>query len=290
VKNIIFQYMVTNEDTASRGKVPEYKAGNGDRVELYRKTADLSAESFRIYAEKIGATHHYSKKQVYTAGKSGSTVLLFECLRCIYDEMYDEFDQLLFVDTDIIANTEENIFELAGDYDVCGVYESDIRSDTDGGYNSWDYDDKKRILIEEKYARHGIPVVPTSPPQRPSSIATLNTGVLIWSRDARLRAREVFDPWYDYVLDGIEHDTPFWLNNDQPWISGQLVKHGFSVLGLDQTWNDTPTHYRDWHGDYGEGAMSAYDKWKNQNFLHYTGGGNKVEMLRHHQMDLFKYI
>lgn len=290
MKNIIFQYMVTNEDTASRGKVPQYKAGNGDRSELYRRTGDLSAESFRVYAEKIGAQHHYSKKQVYTAGKSGNTVLLFECLRCIYDEMYDEFDQLLFVDTDIIANTEENIFELAGDYDVCGVYESDIRSDTDGGYNTWDYSDKMRILIEEKYARHDIPVVPTSPPQRPSCIATLNTGVLIWSKEARLRAREVFDPWYDYVMDGIEHDDPFWLNNDQPWISGQLVKHGFSVLGLDQTWNDTPTHYRDTHGDYGDGAMSAYDKWRNQNFLHYTGGGNKVEMLNHHKMDLFKYV
>ena len=282
--------MITNEDTASRGKVPEYKAGNGDRVELYRKTADLSAESFRIYAEKIGATHHYSKKQVYTAGKSGNTVLLFECLRCIYDEMYDEFDQLLFVDTDIIANTEENIFELAGDYDVCGVYESDIVADKQGGYNTWDYNDDTRKLIEEKYARHDIPIVATKPPQRPSCIATLNTGVLIWSREARLKAREVFDPWYDYVLDGIENNDPFWLNNDQPWISGQLVKHGFSVLGLDQTWNDTPTHYRDWHGDYGENAQSAYDKWRNKNFLHYTGGGNKVEMLRHHQMDLFKYV
>jgi len=272
--NIIFQYMIIDEDTDKRGKVAEYPQGT--RSELYKRTADLSAESFRIYAEKIGATHHYSSKKVFTAGKNGPTVPLFEILRLVYDPLYDDFDKLLFVDTDIICNTEENIFDVA-DCDVYGVFESDIKTSKGGGYNTWDYRDKTYKILKEKYERNNIPLVPTQPPHRPSKVTTFNTGVLVWTKEARLKARECFDPWYDYVKDGENHKDPFWVNNDQPFISGQLMKHGFNVKSIDQKWNDTPTH---WDDDRG------YD----MNFLHYTGGGNKVVMLEDYENNKFKYL
>ena len=44
--------MITDEITELRQPVPQY---SGTRSELYERTADLSADSFRIYAEKIGA-------------------------------------------------------------------------------------------------------------------------------------------------------------------------------------------------------------------------------------------
>ena len=130
--------MIIDEDTRKRGKVPQYPQGT--RAELYQKTADLSAQSFRIYAEKLGVAHHYSSRKTFTKGKSGPTVPLFEVLRLIYDPIYDEFDKLLFVDTDIICNTEENIFELE-DCDVYGIFESDITTSSGRGYNTWDFDD-----------------------------------------------------------------------------------------------------------------------------------------------------
>ena len=273
--NLIYQYMITNEETEKRKKVPEYPQGS--RSELYRKTADLSAESFRIYAEKLDCVHHYSTRQVFTAGKTGSTVLLFECLRVIYDPLYDDFDKVAFIDSDIICNTEENIFDQTNGYDVTGVFESEIRTEKDGGYNTWDYSDKIKKELTEKYKRNNIPLVPTESPYRPSCITTFNTGVLVWTKEARLKAREEFDDWYDYMQDGDKHGDPFWLNNDQPFISGQLVKHGFNIQSIDQTWNDTPTHYKDERG-------------YNQNFLHYTGGGNKVVMLEDYNQGKFKYL
>ena len=45
--------MITDEITELRQPVPQY---SGTRSELYERTADLSADSFRIYAEKIGAS------------------------------------------------------------------------------------------------------------------------------------------------------------------------------------------------------------------------------------------
>jgi hypothetical protein len=273
--NLIFQYMITNAETEKRNKVPEYPQGT--RSELYRRTADLSAKSFQIYADKIGAQHHYSTKQVHTAGITGSTVLLFECMRVVYDPMYDDYDKVLFVDADIICNTEENIFDETNGHDVTGVFESEIRTEKSGGYNTWDYNDKIKNELIAKYERNGIPIVPTKPPYRPSCVMTFNTGVLVWTKEARLRARELFDPWQDYMEDGDKHGDPFWLNNDQPWLSGQLIKHGFNIQSIDQTWNDTPTHWPDDRG---------YD----MNFLHYTGGGNKVVMLEDYENNKFKYL
>ena len=134
--------MVANEKTDERGKVKEYP--QGPRSELYRRSANLSAKSFRIYSDKIGCDHHYSTKQVYTENFNGSTVLLFECLRVIYDTMYDKYDKVAFIDSDIICNTEENVFDVCGDYDVSGVLESEIRTAVDGGYNAWDYNEEKK--------------------------------------------------------------------------------------------------------------------------------------------------
>ena len=273
--NLIFQYMITNEETEKRKSVPEYPQGT--RSELYRVTGDLSAKSFREYARDIGVHHQYSTKQVFTAGKTGSTVLLFECLRIIYDPIYDRYDKIAFIDSDIICNTRENIFDQTNGYDVTGVFESEIRSGTDGGYNTWDYSDKIKKQLITKYERNGIPIVPTESPYRPSCVTTFNTGVLVWTKEARLKARECFDDWYEYMADGDKHGDPFWLNNDQPFISGQLTKHGFNIRSIDQKWNDTPTHWKDDRG---------YD----MNFLHYTGGGNKVVMLDDYEADKFRYL
>ena len=266
--------MIIDEDTNKRGKVPQYPQGT--RAELYQRTADLSAESFRIYADKIGATHHYSSKKVFTAGKSGATVPLFEVLRLVYDPIYDKFDKLLFVDADIICNTEENIFDVA-DCDVYGVFESDILTSKGGGYNSWDYDKNIFNKLKEKFDRRNIPVVENKWGKRPSSLTCFNTGVMVWSKEARLKARECFDDWYEYMIDGEKHQEDFWINNDQLYISAMLTKYGFDIKGIDQTWNDTPTHWED-------------DRGYNMNFLHYTGGGNKVTMLQDFENNRFKYL
>lgn len=267
--------MITNKETEKRAPVPQYPQGT--RSELYRVTGDLSAKSFQIYADKIGCKHQYSTKQVYTKHFEGSTVLLFECLRIIFDPIYDQFEKIAFIDTDIICNTEENIFDQCGQYEVTGVLESEIRTSQGGGYNTWDYNDKTKQSLITKYERNNIPIVPTKPPHRASCVTTFNTGVLVWTKTARLKARRMFDPWWSYMQDGDQHGDPFWLNNDQPWISGQIMKHGLTWQSIDQKWNDTPTHWEDDRG---------YD----MNFLHYTGGGNKVVMLDDYKQGKFKYL
>jgi lipopolysaccharide biosynthesis glycosyltransferase len=276
-KNLIFQYMIT-ENVGKRKRVKEY---DGPRDELYKKSARLSWDSFAKYAKLHNVTHHTSSKRVFTEGCGHDTHLyLFEVLRLVYDELYDQFDNVLYVDSDVICNTRENIFDLVdGSFDMAGIYESEIVSGRgNGGYNSWDRKPESFKSLKDKYDRLGIPVIGTSPPAKPSKVAIFNTGVMLWTKEARLKARETFDDWFAFYKDGKDYNDPMWVNNDQPFISSQLMKHNFRIKLLNQTWNDTPAHY------------SGYEDWKDQNFLHYTGGNGKALMLDHHSINLFKYI
>ena len=269
MRNAIFQYMVTNPRVDERGKIE-----GRVRSALYQEVADLSRTSFMEYADIIDVDYHYSSEQVYTAGHDDPTALLFECLRVIYDPMFDQYDKVLFADTDIVVNTEENIFDLCDDGDVFGVLESDIVTSNGGGYNAWDYKQSVYLDYERKYRMHGIPVVPSLPPARPSKITILNTGIVVWSREARIRAREVFMDWKEWFY--AEPTFHMSVINDQPYISGQLMQHDFDLVTIDQTWNDSP-HY-----------ATEEEFFEKAKMCHYTGGGWKIDMLRHRDENKFK--
>ena len=105
------------------------------------------------------------------------------------------FDNVLYVDSDVICNTRENIFNLVdGTFEMAGVYESDIMTGLGVcGYNSWDKSPDKREMLKRKLDRLNIPMTPTSPPARPSCFGMFNTGVRLWTKEGRHKAREKFD-------------------------------------------------------------------------------------------------
>jgi hypothetical protein len=273
-KNIIFQYLITDESVDKRGEVQ-----GRDRKELYLEMADISRKSFEMYAEEIGCEYMYSDEKVFIGDYKmfDFSPLLFECLRVVYDPYFDQFDKVLFADTDIVVNTKENIFDVS-DAEIYGVLESDIRTEDNGGYNAWDFKDKEFRTYVEKFSMHDCPMMPAGPlhgiGSHPSKLTILNTGVVVWTKEARLKARELFDDWKPWANPKefgftIEHHCS--IRNDQPFISAQLMKHDFDLESIDQSWNDTPIHYKD--------SQHWIDSGKCK-FLHYTGGDHKVEMVR----------
>ena len=269
-KYAIFQYMITSDVVDARGDILNWK-----RSELYQTCASFSRTSFENYARRIGVDHHYSDERVFTKGHGCSTSLLYECLRVIHDPMFDEYDKVLFADTDIIVNTEENIFDVCDEgAEVYGVLESDIETPHGGGYNSWDYKKSTYDDFCSKFNMHNCPILPTLPPNRPSKLTILNTGVVVWSKEGRLRAREEFDSWEDWCYSKPSFHTS--IMNDQPYISAQLGKHEFDLECLSQKWNDSP-HYK-----------TEDEFFEKANFCHYTGGEWKVDMVRHWNNSLYK--
>lgn len=256
--------MITSKEVDKRGGI---KGWDGSRSSLYEEVAKISRESFETYADRINATHIYSSKRVATEGHGCSTSLLHECARVWLDPIFDEYDNLLFADTDIVVNTDENIFDLMeSGADVYGVLESDFVTASGGGYNSWDGPGDTYDNFCRKFSLHDCPIVPVMPPNRPSKITIMNTGVVLWTKEARLRARELFLPWEEWCYTGDFHMS---IMNDQPYISAQLMKHDFDIETIDQTWNDSP-HY-----------ASEEEFFQKARFCHYTGGEWKVDMVRH---------
>lgn len=272
VKNLIFQYMILNPDLdEQRGPIL-----GQSRSKIYSECAEISRKSFEIYADKIGADYLYSDQAVYTKNEHerDTTVCLFECLRLIYDPIFDEYDNVFFADTDIVVNTDENIFDIH-EGDVTGILESDIRTASGGGYNGWDHKQSTYNDQVRKFQHHGIPITPAMHPNRPSKIQIMNTGVVVWSKQARLRARKVFDDWKEWYFEGPQIHMS--LMNDQPYLSGQFVKHDFDLnLILDQTWNDSP-HY-----------ATEEEFFEKAKMCHYTGGEWKVDMINHYNEKKFK--
>ena len=272
-KNLIFQYMILNPDLdQKRGDIK-----GQSRSAVYKEIADISRKSFEIYADKVGAEYLYSDQADFIKDEyeSDPNITLFECLRLIYDPWFDQFDKVAFFDTDIVANTEENIFDLCDDGEIFGVLESDIITHHGGGYNAWDR--KGSVLRDycEKFIAHDIPLVPAMAPNRPSKLTILNTGVVVWTKEARIKARERFLDWKEWYYTGPQKHMS--IMNDQPYISGQIQKHGLDLVTLpDQSWNDSP-HY--------ETEEKFFEVAK---MCHYTGGEWKLDMIRHYKEGRFK--
>jgi hypothetical protein len=287
-KNIIFQYLTLADD------VDRIRGGIHDktRTQLLKESSEISRKSFEIYAKEIGCEYMFSDEKVFTHDEKHYTADMYECLRVIYDPYFDQFDNVLFADADIVANTKENIFDLVHDEaEIYGVLESDIKvEDKYGGYNSWDGDHETFNNYVSKFNFHNVPLVPVIPEagigKYESRITILNTGVLIWTKTARLRARKLFDNWKDWVFPERLGNPNYprvhnSIENDQPFISGQLMKHGFEIGTLNQEWNDTPPHYKDpnkWIE--GNGDRPCY-------FLHYTGGHHKYTMIEQYHKNEF---
>jgi hypothetical protein len=267
--NLIWQYNLITEGTNKRGDIE-----GRPRAEVLEECADISIKSFERYAQTIGAVHLSQYVPIETEDYVHDYSPFFEVMNLVNNVVFDDYDLVLFCDSDIYANTNENIFDLFEEgVDVLGVLESDIVTQMGGGYNSWDFDAKKMRTVHRKYDVFECPVIPACPPNRPSRVTVMNTGMMIWSKEARIKARQEFTNWKNWVEEG---NDPMWLAVDQMYLSAMFMKHDFELQTVNQTWNETPSGFND-------------DSWRESKFIHYTGGKGKADMIRDFKEKQFKY-
>lgn len=185
-----------------------------------------SAKNIGQYAKKVGAEHEFSRKSTLK-GLDESIVMhrYFNILEVIYNKRFDQYDNILYLDTDVIADPNaENIFDIniKKHIDVVGVWEKPLGNGAPG----FNQKDQKR-LFHEKYSRFNIPIIR-------KNIHQINTGVIIFTKKGRMKARERFDDWIPWASDPIRKST---LDNDQPFLNAMFDKYEFNVMSLDDTWN-----------------------------------------------------
>lgn len=214
MSNLIFQYYIP------------YEAGDshygGVKMPSWAITGSISAKN---YADKIGAEYLLSHDRYFTHLDPR-----LDSLRLFYDESFDEYDNILCLDLDMLVNTDENVFELDFE-DVAMVHELGVHK-----YQGHWLD---KVMNVPGYQRGVIAygkrifgdnwMFPKSKLYPNEKFRYLNGGFQLWSKEGRLKAREHFTSVDSYYV-----HTRY---TEQMYINLQLSQSVFNVTELDTTWN-----------------------------------------------------
>lgn len=233
MKNAIFQFFLNYNGV---GKESGHYSEDG-----IPEWAQYSNAYFKRYAEKHDADYFFFQDRFVNSRSN-----FFEVLRLYKDEIFDLYDKVLYVDADIMPkNLEANIFEL----DVKDV----------AGWPEWRHPEHVLPVnwsatgpLVNRFQQFGAPVI--KPESVQGSIRMINSGVMLWSREARLKAREKFfdhEEWFNYRNAWLDKK---WVNIgghsthclDQPFLNANFNRFNFDVMELSNVWNRFPTKSEDY--------------------------------------------
>lgn len=199
-----------------------------------------SSISFQNYAKQHNADYFFYKDR-FVHSKSN----FFEAMRVYKDPSLDQYDKVLYVDCDVLVkNPTKNIFDIDV-IDIAGVPESKFHE-----YKvpvNWDMNS----FLKQRFKDFGSKLV--RPKTVQGDIRMINSGVVLWSKQARLKARKVFDDhekWFEHknpLLDPKVRNAGHSSHClDQPFLNAMWTKYNFDVLELNLEWNRFPTKNEDY--------------------------------------------
>lgn len=167
---------------------------------------------------------------------------MLECvyyrLNLIYDERYDEYDDILYADTDLLIDPEApSLFgtDLGRDNytDIMAVNESTL------GVRGCEHAPRINRLFnhfDTELARSKT---------KDREFRYINGGFIVYTKKGRLKARERWEDWRDWMIWAALHDDPTMKNtmklkgvlSDQPYMNAMMAKYNFNVLELEEKWN-----------------------------------------------------
>ena len=228
MKNAIFQYYLDFNGVGKQG----HHYTNGGPPDWALK----SVEYFKRYAEMWDGDYYFMGDRFVE-----STSDFFEVTRIFKDTMFDQYDKVLYCDVDVIPKEmTHSIFAELGDADVAGWPEHrqpDFIVDI-----NW----SATAALQQRFADFGSKLVPAE--SHNQGIRMVNSGVMVWSREARLKARELFDDhekWFNHKNALLDQK---WVSAghsshclDQPYMNAMWNKFNFDVKELKRVWNRFPT-------------------------------------------------
>lgn len=233
MKNLIFQYYIP------------YEMGDKDigGVEM-PEWAHAGKRSAQAYAKLCGADYvlDHDRYFEHIDPRLDSTKLIF-------DKKWDEYDNILSIDLDMLISTRENIFDIPI-ADIAMVHELGVHT---GGPAGW----MRKVMDAPLYQRGIIAygkhlfgkewMFPKSELYPQERFRYLNGGLQLWSREGRQKARKHFTSIDNYVL-----HTRY---TEQMYINLQLSQNVFNVTELDTLWNRMPYQ---WKGRQPDGKINHF--------------------------------
>ena len=176
--------------------------------------ANIGINSAKKYAKAIGVEYELCTEITINAPNQN-----LEACRVFMDPHFDQYDKVLILDIDTLVDTKENIFNQKF---------KDVGMVQDGGPGS------NRGFIDgivnrlESYGNIKFKKSTTYPNER----RYCNGGMVLWSKEGRLKARERFG--------GLEEMFRYRETlklNEQPYLNLMLNLHDIHVTELSNEWN-----------------------------------------------------
>lgn len=217
MKNLIYQYW--------DGKVrPSCKAG---------------VKNMKEYAKRIGADHIFEDNPQFLkkhfGWNFGSYSPHYGAFKPIYDESFWEYDNVLFLDTDVFAveGLIENIFdEISPDKDlgICTEpLQPKLRTKTLGRISQ--QQDELWANVVEKIWRKPVKRTPEG------LVEVYNTGVVLYTNKGLQTCRERFVPFQEYVNLISSRPLNSFYTCDQPYLHAMMFAKDLDFIELNNNWN-----------------------------------------------------
>ena len=229
MKNLIYQTFITDKEE------PEF--------------VSLSRNAFKKYADECGADYLFSNKKWFDKYPTKSSEF-FEKLRIFFDESFDRYDQVLYVDCDVLPYDKSSyIFDL----NHSGIAMMPEKNTPSRNFVPpfVDFKSTHAKAIYNLCKAYGQNCGYFDDGQ----IRWYNNGVILTSREMRQHARKNFDPISTFKQPENKH---MFIYCDEPYIKLMLEKNNIVVTELDECWNLT-------------GAIKDSNVPDNAKFLHFSG-------------------
>jgi lipopolysaccharide biosynthesis glycosyltransferase len=221
----------------------------------------VSSDTIKKYADKVGADYNFSTTvQMPGLNKFNPMHRYFNILNIIYNDWFDQYDDILYVDCDVIADSEaDNIFEIpkAKHLDVIAISEKHVNG---GDYSpGFHINHKIKKDFIDLYNNYGIDVFHNG---KRKEILQYNTGVVLFTKKGRKKFRKnvPYDEWINWVN---SNGNSSYLGNDQPFLNFVFEKYKFNVKDIDDKWNMPATWFRT-------------NPCPKSHFYHFSGGDSKM--------------
>lgn len=192
-----------------------------------------SMKNIKDYADRIGAEYRFDHNP-NIASKTCSIKYYYEKLNFMFDDSFLEYDKVLVIDMDIYAvdGLNENIFDVdVGELGICDEpYQPSYRKNGGvGGING---------KADERWAR----ILKTSfgvdmPRNSEGLLKVYNTGMIVYTKAAMIKAREKFLPFQKYIDLCNRENLDYFYSIDQNYIHAMLKISDMDYREMHNGWN-----------------------------------------------------
>lgn len=204
-----------------------------------RESCRAGVENMKAYAKSIGARYVFEDNPQYVRKHLrkdfGSYSPHYGAFKPVFEEeLFGDFDKLLFVDTDVFAvdDLKDNIFEeFEADFGICTEPFQPKQRQITLGRITTKQDELWASAVEKKF---GFKVPRTDE----GLVKVYNTGVVLYSKAGRAHAREKWVPFEKYVkfMRSTRGLNSFY-QCDQPYAHAMAFATGMNVQEMDNGWN-----------------------------------------------------